>query len=220
MKDVKNVPCYPINLQISRQPCMVVGGGSVAERKVAALLSAGGIVTIVSPHLTSYLTALVKDKTIIHIARGYQQGDIKDYFIVICASDNGEVNKLAAEEGISAGALVNVADAPELGNFSVPSQISHGDLLLTISTGGKSPALAKRLREELEERYGPEYGIYLELVAKARTKIKRRLSTAKERESFWRETLDQEVIILLKEGKIKEAEAKINNAIGCSGTQS
>jgi precorrin-2 dehydrogenase/sirohydrochlorin ferrochelatase len=220
MKDVKNVPCYPINLQISRQPCMVVGGGSVAERKAAALLSAGGIVTIVSPHLTSYLTALAKDKTIIHIARGYQQGDIKDYFIVICASDNGEVNKLAAEEGISAGALVNVADAPELGNFSVPSQISHGDLLLTISTGGKSPALAKRLREELEERYGPEYGIYLELVAKARTKIKRRLSTAKERESFWRETLDQEVIILLKEGKIKEAEAKINNAIGCSGTQS
>jgi precorrin-2 dehydrogenase/sirohydrochlorin ferrochelatase len=220
MKDVKNVPCYPINLQISRQPCMVVGGGSVAERKVAALLSAGGIVTIVSPHLTSYLTALAKDKTIIHIDRGYQQGDIKDYFIVICASDNGEVNKLAAEEGISAGALVNVADAPELGNFSVPSQISHGDLLLTISTGGKSPALAKRLREELEERYGPEYGIYLELVAKARTKIKRRFSTAKERESFWRETLDQEVIILLKEGKIKEAEAKINNAIGCSGTQS
>jgi precorrin-2 dehydrogenase/sirohydrochlorin ferrochelatase len=214
------MPCYPINLQISRQPCMVVGGGNVAERKVTALLAAGGVVTIVSPNLTSYLTALAKDKTIIHVARAYQQGDIKDCFIVICAADDPKVNQLAAEDGRSAGALVNVADAPELGNFSVPSQISHGDLLLTISTGGKSPALAKRLREELGERYGPEYGIYLELVAKAREKIKKRLSTAKERECFWRKTLDQEVIILLKEGKIKEAEAKINNAIGCSGTQS
>ncbi len=220
MKDVKNVSCYPINLQISRQPCMVVGGGSVAERKVAGLLEAGGVVTIVSPYLTESLTALVEEKTIIHIARAYQQGDVNGFFIVICATDNGEVNKLVAEEGMSVGALVNVADAPELGNFSVPSQISHGDLLLTISTGGKSPALAKRLREELEERYGPEYGIYLELVAKARTEIKKRFSTAKERETFWRKTLDREVIILLKEGKIKEAEAKINNAIGCSGTQS
>ena len=220
MKDVKNVPCYPINLQISRQPCMVVGGGSVAERKVAALLAAGGVVTIVSPYLTKLLTLLVEEKAIIHIARAYQQGDVNGFFIVICATDNGEVNKLIAEEGMSVGALVNVTDAPELGNFSVPSQISHGDLLLTISTGGKSPVLAKRLREELEERYGPEYGIYLELVAKARTQIKKQLSTAKEREAFWRKTLDQEVIVLLKEGKIKEAEAKINNAIGCSGTQS
>ena len=220
MKDVKNVPCYPINLQISRQPCMVVGGGSVAERKVAALLAAGGVVTIVSPYLTKLLTSLVEEKAIIHISRAYQQGDVNGFFIVICATDNSEVNKLIAEEGMSVGALVNVTDAPELGNFSVPSQISHGDLLLTISTGGKSPVLAKRLREELEERYGPEYGIYLELVAKARTQIKKQLSTAKEREAFWRKTLDQEVIVLLKEGKIKEAEAKINNAIGCSGTQS
>ena len=102
----------------------------------------------------------------------------------------------------------------------MPSQISHGDLLLTISTGGKSPALAKRLREELQERYGPEYGTYLELVAEARAQIKSQLVTAKERECFWQRTLDQEVIILLKEGRIKEAEAKIKNAIGCTGTQS
>jgi len=140
--------------------------------------------------------------------------------VVICTTDNGPVNKMVAEEGIRLDILVNVADAPELGNFSVPSQISHGDLLFTISTGGKSPALAKKLREELGERYGPEYGIYLELVAKVRAQMKTRLSTAKEREAFWRETLDQEVIILLKEGKIEEAEAKIKNAISCSGTQS
>lgn len=218
MKDVKNVPYYPINLQISHQPCVVVGGGSVAERKVTGLLAAGGMVTVLSPYLTNNLAVLSEEKKITHVARTYQQGDVKGYFIVICATDNCLVNQLAAAEGRSLGSLVNVADAPELGNFSVPSQISHGDLLLTISTGGKSPALAKKLREQLEEQYGPEYGIYLELVAKARAQVKRQLSTAKEREAFWRETLDQEVIILLKAGKIKEAEAKINNAIGCSRT--
>jgi precorrin-2 dehydrogenase/sirohydrochlorin ferrochelatase len=218
MKDVKNVPYYPINLQISHQPCVVVGGGSVAERKVAGLLAAGGTVTVLSPDLTRNLAALVEEKKITHVARTYQQGDVKGYFIVICATDNSSINQLIAEEGRNLGALVNVADAPELGNFSVPSQIAHGDLLLTISTGGKSPALAKKLREELEEQYGPEYGTYLDLVAKARAQIKTQISTAKEREVFWRETLDQEVIILLKAGKIKEAEAKINNAIGCSRT--
>jgi precorrin-2 dehydrogenase/sirohydrochlorin ferrochelatase len=218
MKDVKNVPYYPINLQISHQPCIVVGGGSVAERKIAGLLAAGAAVTVLSPHLSSGLASLAEEKKITHIARAYQYGDVKGYFIIICATDNNKVNQLISEEGRSLGALVNVADVPELGNFNVPSQITHGDLLLTISTGGKSPALAKKLREELEEQYGPEYGIYLELVAKARAKIKKQLFTAKEREVFWRKTLDQEVIILLKAGRIKEAEAKINNAIGCSRT--
>jgi precorrin-2 dehydrogenase/sirohydrochlorin ferrochelatase len=195
MKDVKNVPYYPINLQISHQPCIVVGGGSVAERKVAGLLAAGGTVTVLSPHLTKNLAELVEEKKITHVAQTYQHGDVKGYFIVICATDNSLVNQLIAEEGRSLGTLVNVADAPELGNFSVPSQIAHGDLLLTVSTGGKSPALAKKLREELEAQYGPEYGIYLELVAKARAKIKKQLSTVKEREAFWRKNLDQEVII-------------------------
>ena len=121
-----------------------------------------------------------------------------------------------AEEAIQNGALVNVVDAPELGNFNVPSQIAHGDLLMTISTGGKSPALAKQLGKELSERYGPEYGIYLDLVATARLKLKEKMQSSKERETFWR----QKTISLLKKGKIKEAEAKINNAISCFGSES
>ena len=101
---------------------------------------------------------MVREKKLIHIARAYEEGDLAGFFIVICATDNEAVNKLVAEEASKTGALVNVVDAPELGNFSVPSQIARGDLLITISTGGKSPALARRLGEELAERYGPEYG--------------------------------------------------------------
>lgn len=220
MKDVKNVPYYPVNLQIHHQSCVIVGGGSIAERKAISLLAAGAAVTILSPHITQRLVDLAEKKEITHIARPYQSGDVENFFIVICATDNGSINKLVAEEGMKSGALVNVVDAPELGNFTVPSQIAHGDLLLTVSTGGKSPAFARRLREELAERYGPEYGIYLDLLAKARVLMKRTLPTAKDRENFWRQAIDQDVIVLLKEGKIKEAEAKIYNAIGCTGTQS
>jgi len=214
------VPLYPVNLQINNRSCVVVGGGSVAERKVLALLAAGACVTVLSPEVTQKLTELSLEKKLIHVARSYIEGDVVGFFIVICATNNSNINKLVADEAHKAGALVNVADAPELGNFNVPSQIAHGDLLITISTGGKSPALAKRLGMELAQRYGPEYGTYLDLIAQARTKMKKDIQSSKEREAFWRQTIDQEIINLLKEGKIKEAEAKINNAIGCSGTKS
>ena len=211
---------YPVNLQINNRSCIVVGGGSVAERKVTALLAAGACVTVLSPEVTQKLAALIQNKKVIHIARAYAEGDVTGSFIVICATNNGAVNKLVAEAASKAGALVNVSDAPELGNFNVPSQITHGDLLITISTGGKSPALAKKLGAELAMRYGPEYGTYLDLVSEARSKMKKNMQSPKEREAFWRQTIDQDVINLLKDGKIKEAEAKINNAISCFGTQS
>lgn len=217
---MKNVPYYPVNLELTHRSCMVVGGGSVAERKALALLHAGAYVTILSPQITQNLADLVQQEKMLHIDRSYQQGDVIGFFIVICATDNKAVNQLVAEEASQAGALTNVADAPELGNFIVPSQITHGDLLITISTGGKSPALAKKLKAEIAKQYGPEYGVYLDLVAKARIKVKGMMQSSKEREVFWRQTIDTEVISLLKEGKIKEAEAKINNAIGCSGAQS
>jgi len=214
------VTLYPVNLQINNRSCIVVGGGSVAERKVIGLLTAGACITVLSPEVTQKLAELIQGKRIIHINRAYAEGDVTGFFIVICGTNNSRVNKLVAEEASKAGALVNVVDVPELGNFNVPAQIAHGDLLITISTGGKSPALARRLGVELAQRYGPEYGTYLDLVAEARTKMKKSMSSSSEREVFWRQTIDSEAINLLKEGKIKEAEAKINNAIGCFGAKS
>lgn len=206
---------YPVNLQISNQLCMVVGGGSVAERKVMGLLAAGACVTVISPEVTPHLAELVGQKKLNHINRAYGEGDVAGFFIVICATDNRAINQLVATEASKLGILVNVADAPDLGNFTVPSKIAHGDLLITVSTGGKSPALAKMLGKELAQQYGPEYGTYLDLLAVAREKMKKNMQLSKEREAFWRKTIDQEVINLLKEGKIEEAEAKIYNAIGC-----
>ncbi len=217
---MKNVSFYPVNLQINNRSCLVVGGGSVAERKVQSLLAAGASVAVLSPEITEALADMARERRITYISRCYQHGDIGGFFIVICATNNKEVNQWIADEANQAGALVNVIDAPENGNFVVPSQIARGDLLLTVSTNGKSPALAKKIGAQLAQQYGPEYGLYLDLLAKARLKIKEVISSSKERELFWRQMIDDQVINLLKEGKIQEAEAKINNAIGCFRSKS
>jgi len=212
--------CYPINLQIAGLPCLVIGGGVVAQRKVRSLLIAGAVVTVVSPDLTADLTNLATEGSICHVDRPYQAGDLQGYVLAICATSNPVVNREAAAEAQERNVLVNVVDAPELGSFSVPAQVVQGNLLLTISTNGLSPALARRLRKELAKTYGPEYGQYLELLAKARFQVKRHLGSAQERGCFWQETLDEEILALLRQGRMKEAEARIDDAIGGIGIKS
>ncbi|MBP2641183.1 MAG: siroheme synthase [Firmicutes bacterium] len=211
------VNCYPVNLLIEGKPCLVIGGGAVAERKVRSLLLAGAVVTVISPRLTDGLAKLAADRQIIHVDRPYQTGDTTGHLLVICAADRSEINRLVSEEAQAQRILVNVVDAPEKGDFLVPAQVARGDLLLTVSTGGHSPALSRRLREKLAAEYGPEYGQYLELIAKARQKVKNRIHSADERVCFWRETLDSEILALLRQGRMQEAEAKINDAIDCIG---
>lgn len=211
---------YPINLKLTGRRCAVVGGGAVAERKVRALLAAGAAVSVLSPVLTPGLKDLAAAGHLAWTARDYRTGDLHKFFLVFCATNVPAINRQAAEEAQAAGALVNIADAPELSDFYVPAHIAHGDLLLTVSTGGGSPALARRLREEMAARYGPEYGHYLALIAKLRPELKQRLASAKDRETFWRETIDHEALDLLRQGKFSEAEERIRHAACCTGPES
>lgn len=211
---------YPINLDLTGRRCAVIGGGAVAERKIGDLLAAGANVSVISPTLTNTLSMLVDERKLIHIRRFYQSGDIENYFIVICATDNPEVNKNAAREAKSRGALVNVADNPGLCDFTIPSRVVRGDLLITVSTSGSSPAVAKKLRLELEQRYGPEYGHCLELIGRLRDELKHSLTNSKQRELFWQQAIDQQVLSLIQQGKLEEAEEKIRHAIGRIGPQS
>jgi precorrin-2 dehydrogenase / sirohydrochlorin ferrochelatase len=216
----ESMSLFPINLSLDGRQCLVLGGGQVAERKVFALVAAKGKVTVYSPSVTDKLRELIDGGGIDHISASYRSGTMKPFFIVICATDDPRINLQAAEEARSLGSLVNVVNGQEFSDFTVPAHISRGDLLITVSTNGRSPVLARRLKEEIAGLYGPEYGLYLEIVARLRTGLKNRDGTSADRQAFWRENLDDELLALLRAGKIQEAEEKIQNAAGCTRTQS
>lgn len=211
---------YPVNLNIEGRPCAVIGGGHVAYRKVKALLKAKASVTVISPVLIEELAQLVERADIIYSAKFYSQGDLNAYFLVICATDNSEVNQKAALEAKENGSLVNVVDNESFSDFTVPAQVRRGDLLFTVSTGGKSPALSRQLRAELAGTYGTEYEMYLELVADVRSLMKMKLKTSQERETFWNKAMNKEILDLLKQGKLSVAEERIKHAISSCGTKS
>lgn len=208
---------YPLNLDIAGRRCIVVGGGAVAERKVATLLEAGASVQVISPALTPALAELVAAGTIACQLRGWQSGDLTSCLLVICATNDADVNAVAAAEARQAGALVNVVDTPELCDFALPALVSRGDLLITVSTGGSSPILARRIREQIEELYNEDFGEYLAELAAIRQQMKNCLATPHDREAFWRSALDSQTLELVHQGKVGEAKEKIYNAVSCSG---
>jgi len=158
---------YPAFIDLRGKQCIVVGGGKVAERKVAALLRSGAKVTVISPFVTGVLADYSKRKRIKHVKRKYRKGDLEDAFIVIAATSDGRVNQ---EVSLDAPCLLNVVDAPELANFIVPSVIKRGLLALAVSTSGSSPALAKSIRKELELLYSKEFGLFVDFLGKQRKK--------------------------------------------------
>lgn len=123
---------YPINLVLTGQPCLVLGGGSVAERKVRRLLDEGAIVTVIAPSLTPPLQALAESHQLSWEARTYQPGDEAAFFLIICATDDETVNQTVSAAAKTQGKLLNVCDVPDLCNFTLPSIVRQGDLQLTI----------------------------------------------------------------------------------------
>ena len=214
---------YPVNLILSGRSCLVVGGGKVAERKVGALLQAGAKVTVVSPDLTETLARWAAEKRFRYQAVLFSEIEVSTgYLLVLCATDSAEVNQNAAIAARRAGALVNVADRPDLCDFTIPARLLRGKLSIAVSTGGQSPALARELRNELAERYGREYAEYLTLAAALRQEWQETCSSSAERCRRWRDIkgFDPEVLELLRQGRKEEAEVKFRHGISCPGTES
>ena len=190
---------YPINLDITDKRCVVIGGGRVAERKVESLLKCGGHVTVISPDLTPQLKVLVSQKKIEHIYRDYQEGDLKGVFLVFSATDDPHVNTFVTREAQREGALINVVDTPKMCNFIVPSVMDRDDLVISISTNGKSPALAKRIREELETNYGEEYGVFLAILGAVREKLLKTSDDSDRNKAVFYKITDSNILQLIKE---------------------
>ncbi len=165
---------YPILLEMKERRCVVVGGGLVAERKAAALVEAGARVTVIAPTMTPNLVEWSQQRRIHTITRPYQMGDLAQYEIVFIATDDRQVNAAVYEEGKSRGVWVNAADDPSCCDFILPSVLRRGALTVAVSTGGESPALARAVREELENYFGTDYEVFATLAAEARTELRAR----------------------------------------------
>lgn len=162
---------FPAFLDLHEKRCIIVGAGQVAERKARILLRAGAAVDVIGPALTSGLSILKEKRKIRHRPRLYRSGDLAGAFLVVAATDNRAVNERIAREAKKKNILLNVVDDPPLCNFIVPSWVERGDLLIALSTSGKSPALARSLRQRFEREIGPEYALWLNLLGEVRRKI-------------------------------------------------
>jgi len=166
-----SVKTYPIFAVIEDKPCLVVGGGAVGERKVADLMAAGARVTVVSRTLTPELAALAHRGEIRYLPEDFTEAQVEGMALVMAATDDPEVNAAVSAAAQARAIWVNVADDPEHCTFIVPAQVRRGALTLAISTGGASPALARQLRQEFQQHLGPEYGPYLDLLQRVRTRL-------------------------------------------------
>lgn len=202
-------PLYPLFLNLEGIRCTVVGGGKVAERKVDSLLECGAAVTLIAPDLTERL-GLLAEKGVLFVRRKrYEPGDLQGAKVVISATDDEELNAAVAAEARSVGAWVNVVDAPDLCSFLVPACSRHGCLTIAVSTAGASPALARRIREELDKRYGEEYGALADLLGELREELKESVAAEQERGAFIDRVLASDVLSLLADGRCEDARERI-----------
>ena len=190
---------YPVCLDVAGKKCVVVGGGEVAERKVKRLVECGACVTVVGKVLTPSLRAMTAEGRIEHVTADYDEAYIHGAFLVIGATDRDEVNERISHEARERNILVNIADDPARCDFILPSLFRRGDLLFAISTGGKSPALATKLREELESHYGPEYATFLDLLGELREKIVARGHPPPENKRLFTALVNSDILQYIKE---------------------
>jgi precorrin-2 dehydrogenase/sirohydrochlorin ferrochelatase len=199
---------YPIFLDLKGKRCTVVGGGSVAERKVETLIEHQASVTVISPTLSRRLQYLADQGAVQMINRNYQAGDLKGALLVIAATDDPSINAAVARQGRKQGALVNAVDDPKHSDFIVPSMVRRGDITVAISTSGKSPALARRLRTLLEAALPAEYASLVTLVSEVRQELVQRRSLVDS--DVWQRCLDIDILIeMIKKGQLEEARRKL-----------
>jgi precorrin-2 dehydrogenase / sirohydrochlorin ferrochelatase len=205
---------YPVYIELREQPCVVIGGGKIAEGKVEGLLAARASVTVISPELTPRLHELAEKKQISYFARAYQPGDLTGAFLVICATDQAEINHQVWEEATGNRQLVNVVDDTPRCNFIAPSILRKGDLTIAISTSGKAPALAVRLKERLQRELGPEYERFLELAGELREPLAQHIPDFETRKALWYELVDSEILDVLARGDEQAARDMISRMVG------
>lgn len=205
---------YPVLLDLRHRRCVVIGGGRVAEGKIKSLLEVEAEVTVVAPLLTETLEQLASTGHFVLQRRTYRYGDLAGAFLAISATDDRVTNAAIWQEAGAFNILVNVVDDVPHCNFIAPSIMRRGDLVVAISTSGKAPTLAVRLREQLEERIGDEYARFLELAGQLRAPLAARYPDFEHRKALWYQLVDSDVLNLLRQGQDEVARQRIAEIMG------
>ena len=197
---------YPMMLDLRGKRCVVVGGGEVAARKVESLVECGAKVTVIAPAIDSSLKPLVDGGAVTHFAHSYGAGDLAGAALAIASTDNEAVNRSVYADANALGIPVNVVDVPDLCTFIVPAVVEQGDLTIAISTSGKSPAMAKRIRKEMEKHFGPEYGAMLQLLGEVRQLAQAREKDLNRRMKLMTDIVNSDLLERLRGGARPAAE--------------
>jgi precorrin-2 dehydrogenase / sirohydrochlorin ferrochelatase len=207
VRDMLDAPLYMACLRLKGRRCLVVGGGELALEKVEGLLACDASVTLLAPDATPALRELAAEGSIRRLARRYRSSDLEGVLIVIAATDDTDLNIRVYEDAEARAMLVNVVDVPPLCNFILPAIVRTGPLAIAISTAGASPAVAKRMKREIAEHFGPEYAALATLLNEVRGWAKATLPTYQDRKAFFESIVNgrPDPIALLRNGEIQAA---------------
>ncbi len=196
---------YPLFADLRGRRCVVIGGGVVAQRKVTTLLRFGARITLISPTVTTRLAGYARQGTIRHVARRYRGKELRGAWRGYAATDDQRVNEQVFREASAAQIFTNVVDQKPLCSFIAPAILTRGDLVIAISTGGSSPTVAKRLRQELARTIGAEYGRLLRLLNGLRGIAKRTLPRYDDRKRYFDALVRGRVFELVRSGHASRA---------------
>lgn len=205
---------YPINLDVEGRRCLVVGGGKVALGKAQELLRCGAEVKVVALSICDELAVLAEgsDLSLQLIRRAYEASDLHGCLIAIAATGDPQVNRRVFQDGHKQGVLVNSADDPQNCDFTLPARVRRGDLLVTISTEGRSPAMASWVRQQIEASLDEDMQQMLEVVAEVRDEIKAQGIPTEPLD--WPTALNNGILELVREGKTAEAKSRLRTSLG------
>lgn len=205
---------YPVNLNIRDRLCLVVGGGAVGTRKVTTLLECGARVTVVSPEVSDRLVALLNEGRISLSQRHFKNSDLDGIFLVIGATNDETLNRKIHKNAENRGLLCNIADRPEICNFILPSVVRRGALTISVSTSGRSPAMAKKLRNELELQFGEEYSVLLQLMGAIRKKLLSQAHAPEEHKPLFESLLNAGLTELIRDNRRTEINRLLEDVLG------
>lgn len=204
---------YPVSLSLENKKCLVIGAGSIAERKARRLLECGASVSIISPKISTGLQALAHKKIITFKKRRVNLGDLNGAYLVIAATPDRRINSAISVYCRKKGILVNVVDSPGECTFILPSIIRRGALTISISTNGISPALARKIRKQLQQEFGAEYAKLLRIMKEIRPQALKKIKDSKLRRAFFKKALLPGILSLLKKNKMKQAKTRIEHIL-------